>query len=392
MTLDLLCLAAAYLRAHTGKTAILALCLGTALALPLTVRVAVGILQVEMTRRAADTPLVIGAAGSRFDLVLHALNFRTAAPGPITRAAADAVADSGLGEAIPVHARFTARGYPIVGITLDYFTLRGLAPAAGHPMTRLGDTVAGWEVARALGLQPGDRLPSDPANVFDLASAYPLELRVTGILERSRTADDHAVFVDLPTAWVLEGIGHGHADVDAIEGSEAVLGRDGTHVTASPALELHARITPETLDTFHFHGDPATFPLTAVIVVPPDARAATLLLGRYLDADAGLQALRPAAVVDELLGLVVRLKRFFDAQYLVVLVVTALLVALVMVLSLRLRQREFNTLHQLGCSRRAVAALQATELLVLLALGSLLALMASGAAAVVARQWIRTLT
>ena len=392
MTRDILYLAAAYLRAHKGKTLILSVCLGAALALPLTVRVAVGILQAEMTRRAADTPLVIGAAGSRFDLVLHALNFRTAAPAGVTRAAADAVTVGGHAEAIPLHVRFTARGYPVVGTSLEYFALRGLVPASGHVMTRLGDVVVGWGVARALDLQPGDWLRSDPDNVFDLAGAYPLEMRVTGILARSRTPDDHAVFVDLNTAWMLEGIGHGHAELDTLDDPTAVLAREGSRVTASPALELYTRITPETLDTFHFHGDPATFPLTAVIAVPLDDRAATLLLGRYLDRETGLQALRPAMVVDELLGMVVRLKRFFDAQHAVVLAITALLMALVMALSLRLRRREFETLHRLGCSRGTVAALQAAELCVLLLLGSLLALLAGAAAAPAARLWIRTLT
>ena len=66
------------------------------------------------------------------------------------------------------------------------------------------------EVARELELRPGDSIISSPENAFDLAGVYPLKMKVTGILEKSHTSDDLAVFVDLKTAWVIQGLGHGH--------------------------------------------------------------------------------------------------------------------------------------------------------------------------------------
>ena len=51
---------------------------------------------------------------------------------------------------------------------------------------------------------------SDPLNVFDLSGTYPLKMRVVGVLEKSGSADDDAVFVDLHTEWIISGIGHGH--------------------------------------------------------------------------------------------------------------------------------------------------------------------------------------
>ena len=41
-------------------------------------------------------------------------------------------------------------------------------------------------------------------------------------------------------------------------------------------------ITEDNVASFHFHGDPATFPITSVIAVPNDAKASTVLQGRYL--------------------------------------------------------------------------------------------------------------
>lgn len=381
-----------YLSYYKGKTLTLTVCLSVALFLPITVHWLVGILQTEMIKRADTTPLVIGPEGSRFDLVLHALYFHTEAPGTLPQAESFAVEESGYATPIPLFVRYRARGRPIVGTTLEYFSFRGLELAEGHSLTRLGDCVVGWEVAQSLGVRPGDRLLSDPENLFDLGGTYPLDMRVTGILKRSRSPDDHAAFVDLHTAWVIEGIGHGHDDLDREEDSESILERDDRHTVASPALRTHTRITPENISTFHFHGDPKDFPLTALIAVPENDRARTLLLGRYVAENSPSQALRPLAIIEDLVGMVIQLKRFFDIHHLFMLGVVALFVGLVMLLSLRLRRQEVETMFHLGCSRGTIIAIQAAELLLLLALSTILALIASWLTVQAARTWIQTLT
>ena len=71
----------------------------------------------------------------------------------------------------------------------------------------------------------------------------------------------------------------------------------------------------------------------------------------------------------ETLDLVFRVKRFFDAQSLLVGVAMALLLALVVLLSLRLRRGEMETMFKLGCGRRMIFWLQATEIAMVLAAG-----------------------
>ncbi len=381
-----------YLVYHRGKTVTLTICLTTALYLPLTVHSLVEMLQAEMVRRAEATPIVIGPEGSRFDLVLHALYFHTDAPGTIPRKAAAGVGDSGYAAAVPLFVRYRARGHPIVGTTLEYFPLRGLDIGRGHLPTLLGDCVVGWQVAQRLGLSPGDRLLSDPENVFDLGGAYPLDMRVTGILDPAHSPDDHAVFVDLKTAWIIEGIGHGHDDLDETADPESVLRTEEDRTVASPALRTHTRITPENLASFHFHGDPGEFPLTAILAFPHDPRSGTLLLGRYVGEESRLQALRPREVTEELLGMVVQLKRFFDFHHALMFAVVGLFVALVMLLSLRLRKREAETLFHLGCSRGTLFTLQAAELLILLTVSAVLAGAASWTTVQAARTWVQTLS
>jgi putative ABC transport system permease protein len=382
----------AYLAYHKGKTVTLTICLTVAISLPVTAHLLVDLLQSELTKRAEATPLVIGPHGSRLDLVLHALYFHSESPGILRQSERFAIDQSGHAEAIPLVFRHRARGHPIVGTTLPYFRFRGLDLAQGRPLTRLGDCVVGWQVARTLGLTPGDRLRSDPENVFDLGGAYPMDMRVTGILARSNSPDDHSVFVDLRTAWILQGLGHGHDELSTQMPSEDILDQSGSHVVASPALPTHTRITAENVGSFHFHGDPADYPLTALIAVPRDERSATLLLGRYVALDSRYQALRPSVVVEELLGMVIQLKKFFDAQNFLMLAITALFISLVMLLSLRLRRQEMETLFHLGCSRGTMVILQAAELLILLCLSTALAVGTSQIALATARSWVQTLT
>ena len=201
------------LRFNRLQSVILIFGLAVTLYLPLAVNGLVARYQAGLLQRAATTPLVAGGLGSRFDLVLHALYFRGSVPRLLKMADVDALRDTGYAQPIPLYARYTARRAPIVGTTLDYFTFRQLRLARGEQLLELGDCVLGAEAAAALNLAPGDRLMTDPENLFDIAGSYPVNLRVMGVLAPARTPDDGAVFVNLKTAWLIEGLAHGHSDI-----------------------------------------------------------------------------------------------------------------------------------------------------------------------------------
>lgn len=117
-----------------------------------------------------------------------------------------------------------------------------------------------------------------------LAGVYPLKMRVVGILEATHSADDLAVFVALKTAWVVQGLVHGHRDLTEVTDPTLVMdGSDGS-VTATAKLTQYTEITPGNLGSFHFHGDAADYPITSVIAIPRDDKAGAILRGRYLGA------------------------------------------------------------------------------------------------------------
>ncbi|MGO9204073.1 MAG: ABC transporter permease [Limisphaerales bacterium] len=351
------------LRFNRLQSVILIFGLAVTLYLPLAVNGLVARYQAGLLQRAATTPLVAGGLGSRFDLVLHALYFRGRVPRLLKMADVDALRDTGYAQPIPLYARYTARRAPIVGTTLDYFTFRQLRLARGEQLLELGDCVLGAEAAAALDLAPGDRLMTDPENLFDIAGSYPVNLRVMGVLAPARSPDDGAVFVDLKTAWLIEGLAHGHSDITGTNAdSSVVLSRNATNVTANAALVEFTAVTAENISSFHFHGNPADFPVSAVLPVAKDEKSAALLRGRYQGPEATVQILEARSVVEELLGFVFRIKRFFDANAALVAAATGLFLLLVVVLSLRLRRPEMDTMFRLGCARGLVARLVAAEL------------------------------
>ncbi|RKX26673.1 MAG: hypothetical protein DRP45_02955 [Candidatus Zixiibacteriota bacterium] len=362
-----------YMTFHKIKTAILVTCITLTVYLPVAVHLLVDDFQVQLMTRAETTPLVIGAKGSRFDLVLQSLYFDAQPPESIKMNEVSKIRNSGFALPIPLHVRFRARGFPVVGTTLEYFDFRNLQVGQGRPLAILGDCILGADVAQKLGIGPGDYLMSDPENVFDIGGNYPLKMCVTGVLARSHSADDYAVFVDIKTAWIIEGIGHGHQNLTDSTDESVVLKRSDDQVVANAALPQYTEITKDNLASFHFHAEPDDLPITAVIAVPHDEKSGVLLEGRYDTDKANAQLLRPVKVVEEMMGMVFKVKRIFDANVVLVAVSTALFMVLVILLSLRLRRREAVTMFHLGCSRMTIFRLQAAELIIVLLVSCMLA-------------------
>jgi putative ABC transport system permease protein len=368
-----------YIRFNKIKTVTLVACITLIGFLPLVLNRLLSESERQLAARAATTPLVIGAKGSSLDLVMSSLYFGDETPERITMEAADQVSDSDLAIPIPLYVRFRARDFPIVGTTLDYFDFRNLEVAQGRQLGLLGECVLGATAAERLGLGIGDSVVSSPESWFDLTGVYPLKMDVVGVLKRTHTSDDLAVFVDVKTAWVIEGLGHGHQDVTRTRDQSVILKRTEGNVAANAKLMHFQEITAENLNSFHFHGDTAIYPITAVIAVPYDTKSGTILRGRYLEGGADYQIVVPQDVIDGLLENIFRIKNVIDAVIVVVGFATILAIVLVFSLSLRLRQREIETIFKLGCSRLTIVRLMSAEVaIILVGSGILCAVLLSG--------------
>ena len=382
-------LAFAHLRYHSARSLVLVLALALILAVPFATRILLAESEASLTARAEATPLLLGRRGSALDLAMAALYFSDERPDALPMREVEAIWESGLATPIPLHTAFETNGFRIVGTTLEYFDLRGLRIVGGRGLALLGEAVVGASVARELDLSVGDTLVSAPQNLFDLDGVYPLEMPIVGILEPASTPDDDAVFVDVKTTWVISGIGHGHENV--VTAADLASGED---VTAAASIVQNQRITPENIDNFHFHGDTDDYPVSAVIVAPPDVRSATILQGRYLDPDGTSQLVRPAQVIQGLVDRIFRIRTVLDAVTGIIALAALAALGLAIFLSFRLRAREVETAVKLGARRGMVLQLLAAETVIILCTSSIVAM----AAALVVRRnadawvgWLLTL-
>ena len=338
-----------YLRHHRPTTAVLVASITLIIYLPAALQVIVANAEMHFRSRADSTPLVVGPRGSQLELVLGAVYFDRPCEDVLRLEQLRRIEEQELGQAIPLHARFEARDCQIVGTTEDYLRLRNLRMASGNMWNMVGQCVIGARVADRLNVQVGDKIPVSTTTAFTLDNP-PLRLHVVGVFAATETPDDEAIFVDLETTWIIEGLGHGHA-------------RGAQH--GSPEATVHTDITKENVASFHFHGDRAKFPITAIIVTPTSDKAQTMLLGQYFSPDEIAQIVRPRDVMDSLLERVVMIRSYMIAIIAIVSLVTLLTMTLVIVLSIRLRRAEIVTMSKIGCSRFTIASVLGSQIAII---------------------------
>jgi len=182
-----------------------------------------------------------------------------------------------------------------------------------------------------------------------------------GILAPSTSPDDGVFFVDLKTAWAMDGHLHGHQGVaGALTNAEA------------GALYLYGDFSEEGVEDFHLHGDVGALPISAALIFPFDRAKHDILLGRFQD-DTLRQLIRPEEVVDRVLSWLLHLRRGLMAYFSVVGMLTGLFILLVGALALRLRAEELRLMVLLGATRGRVAAMVGAEWGLLFGVGALLA-------------------
>jgi len=224
MTLPLI--VAKSLRQHALSTAVTALSIALAVGLWLTVWQVKEQAQTTFANASLGFDAVLGARGSKLQLVLNAVFHLESSPGNLRGEDVEAVQRAaGVEAAVPLAVGDSYGGWRLVGTTLDFF--RQAEPAPGRRLAvRTGgrlfepgfqEAVAGSLAAANLGMQPGDEF--HPAHGFAGAEGHDHEetYLVVGVLEPSNTPADRVIWIP------LEGIQHmsGHdpataSDVSAV--------------------------------------------------------------------------------------------------------------------------------------------------------------------------------
>ena len=366
-------LAYKYISFHRFRTLVLVTAIGLIIFLPNGLERLITDSEKHMMARAEAFPLIVGAKGSSTDLVINAIYFQQQEMEQLSMEVGKDLNETNLGYAIPLLTMFSARNFPIVGTSLDYFEFRGLSIAEGRNLQFVGECVIGSKVSEQLSLQPGDSLISSPENYFDMAGVYPLKMNIVGVLEESGSADDKAIFTDLKTNWIIMGLGHGHQNVVDLDDPTLVISRDSGIVRTTAKLFIYNEIDGKNMDSFHFHGDIGTYPVSAFVFVPEDEKSATIIRGRFESGELINQAIVPSIVVEHLLQSIFKIKHIFNTVFILVGIATLLILILIVTLSLRLRKDEIHTMFTMGSSKNKIVEILGIELFLLVLLSSVVA-------------------
>jgi len=129
---------------------------------------------------------------------------------------------------------------------------------------------------------------------------------------------------------------------------------------ASAAVLPYTMVTEDNLASFHFHGDMAEFPITAMVLLDDRQRTQDLAAG-MAQKRADLQTVFASDSVRDLLSILFQVQSLIVAVSLFVGVATVLLFGLVIGLSIQIRQQEMETLYKLGASRGFTLSLHGLE-------------------------------
>jgi putative ABC transport system permease protein len=336
-------------------------------------------------------PLVVGAKGSSLQLVLNVVYHRDKSPGNIPFKVYRELAEhEAVRLAVPYAVGDAFRGFRVVGTTDAIFSetfkplpnvslriregrpfafdehlldhaiekIETVAAAMGAS-TRAGDegdhcdhhhdlvmeAVAGATVAETLNLKVGQQI--EPTHGVEGEKEHDHEhlWTLTGILERTGTALDRVIFINLDSFYGIE--------------------------------EHQAGARLET-------GDAG---LSSVIVYPKGGVWKALLLGR-LSKRSDLQVASPSEVIRGLLDVVGNVDRYFLIVAVFVVIVGLLSVGVSLYNTMNERRREIAILRAIGARRRTILAQLMGEASVIAVVGAVIGLALGRLLMVAARGWI----
>ena len=202
------------LRQHALSTLITAGSIALACGLLLCVWMVKTQAQGAFTQTNTGFDAVLGARGSKLQLVLNAIFHLEASPGNLAAADYESVRRMPMIKtAIPIAVGDNLRGYRLVGTVPELFTGVEYAPGRKFAIAPGGrifapearEAVAGSFAAARLGLKVGDTFRPFHGLAFDPKSEHAEDFTITGILEPSNTPVDRVVWIPLRGLQTMSG-------------------------------------------------------------------------------------------------------------------------------------------------------------------------------------------
>ena len=185
------------------------------LAYNISTKISEGIIQT-----AANFDIIIGPSGSSTQLAMNTMFFTDKPLGTIPYSLVDEIQNSGMANAVvPFSMGDSYNDAPIVGTTPAL--LDGKSLSSGEMFSSACEAVVGYDVAKKYNLSVGSSLITSHGLSGSGHDHAESPLTVTGVLSRTHTAYDNAVFTPCETIWAL----HDHEE-EHEEGEEHVEGEE----------------------------------------------------------------------------------------------------------------------------------------------------------------------
>lgn len=298
-------------------------------ALPVFILQTAGGLYGGINRAVSPFPILAGAKGSAYQLVLNTVFLRDRPVGNIPFSEMEILKNRGETRAVyPLGFGDNYRGFRLVGTDRALFGYRPvknkdpwLSLEEGALFQEEGEAVIGSETARLTGLKVGDTFRSVHGS-SPKGRAHNHPFRVTGILRPVGGPYDTAIFIDMKDVWEA----HGEREPDKRE-------------------------------------------VTALLVVPKGYREAMQLLSAYRK-NRDVQMVFPSQSVISLYAMVGQTKHFWEIFLASLLAVSLLITLLVMYWSGLSRMKELALLEALGAGKARIRRFLLAEEGMLLLAGS----------------------
>lgn len=202
------------LRQHALSTLVTAAGIALACGLLMSVWMVKTQSQAAFTQTTTGFDAVLGARGSKLQLVLNAIFHLEASPGNLAAADYEGIRRHPMVKAaIPIAVGDNLRGFRLVGTVPDLFTNIEYAPGKKFVVRAGGkvfggdakEAVAGSFAAAQLGLKVGDTFRPFHGLAFDAKAEHEDDFVVAGILEPTNTPADRVVWIPLRGVQAMSG-------------------------------------------------------------------------------------------------------------------------------------------------------------------------------------------
>ena len=199
--------------------------------------------QTTFTGVNAGFDAVLGARGSKLQLVLNAIFHLEASPGILPWSDYEEIANHPSVElAVPIAVGDNFRGFRLVGTLLDLFEKDEYAPGQRFEVQpggrffdqTLREAVVGSFAAEKLGLKPGDTFHPFHGLIYDERSQHSEAYLVVGILKPSNTPADRVIWIPIAGLQKMSG----HDPKTATDVSAVLVKLKGSNPTAGFQLDL----------------------------------------------------------------------------------------------------------------------------------------------------------